>query len=330
MAAAAASSSSKPVTTAYYSYFRDAKLMSSFIKDQHKYNMFFYFVHGKYTGATMSVPDNNIVIQTGAGESFGCIVDTSIDVKILKKFVAQRKKTFNVFLGQKGNEDHGILEYFLYNVEKEPTIDKIVSLSEEDKTTKSGVWGIYQLNPLTSLIALQEDITKYLRLKPIRSSTLIEYVNKRYSDKPNIHVFINCTVIPKNTKISNLLIPGKTHHSNPVGTVPSVTYFNKSLYRPIGSSTNEPEALTEENTKDRLPRGLSYPKAGTTLRNIGIFHGAINTPAVGGGSVGGGSVGGGGGIATKPVLFSIPIPKKKPTRKLRHNLRKSRRRTYKK
>jgi len=225
-------------------------------------NIFMYFVHATLETEPATVPKNNVVIQTGAGAAFACTLDTSSDPEILERFLKRRNETFDILMGT--DIRITILNLFSYKVEGEDTLEKKIALAYSDlkKAEETGQkWGVYLIDQTMNKLVFHEDLTEYLIEESafhngILQSKMIQHANSVLDDKStNIHVFVNCTSVPKSLNLgglSKLKIPTAT-----TMTTRSITRHvepNKNAYAPNNIAT-----LKNFRTKmvDQLATALS-------------------------------------------------------------------------
>jgi hypothetical protein len=179
--------------------------------DSEDANIFMYFVHATLETEPATVPKNNVVIQTGAGASFACTLDTSSDPEILERFLRDRTHTFDILMG--AVEQITILNLFSYKVEDESTLEKKIGLTYSDlkKAEDTGQkWGVYLIDQTMNKLVFHDDLTEYLIEEStfhdgILQSKMIQHANSVLDDKPtNIHVFVNCASVPKSLNLGGL------------------------------------------------------------------------------------------------------------------------------
>ncbi len=181
-----------------------------------KYAVFFVFVHGELIqnshGPSFKTPENTVVIQTGAGDAYGCMTITSYDRYLLPRFSkANIEETFSKFLGSRGNIRNATLDNLIFNTPRDITLDKYIYLRQEDLADKNNYWGVYGLNNTTNVFI--PELTQVIVDKTTaadrgagkyRQSDFVNYVNAIPFEgiDMKVIVFINCVVASKTVPAS--------------------------------------------------------------------------------------------------------------------------------
>ena len=244
------------------SKFRDPEVVESMLEDE-EFNIVMYFVHGEFLPSETAVPPNSILIQTGEGASFGCTLDTSADPEIVHWFLEDREKAFRMLMGAETMQI-GVLSFFQLKVEKDPIrFDKMISLTVKDLEKglpRGQKWGIYLVDQITNKLFHHVELTEYVIKKTdkyggVTQTKMMERTNKVLNDKPNIHIFVNCSIIPK-TFPAALLAELEIPTGGPVAT--------RSVTRHVEPNKN---SYTRKNlTKSRDFEALAIQKVASEIR----------------------------------------------------------------
>lgn len=173
-------------------------------------DFYFVFTHGELIPNTgpyrFLTPADTIVIQTGGDETLGCLVSTDLDRSLLPSFQPRTiGKTFQFFLGERGNLRDAILTAMLFNTpaisSTDYTLNKRITLGLED-FTPGQLWGVFKLEPLSierNRLVRDDSLTRDIILSSgLTQEEFIQNVrNKSVSYKPKIFFFLNCAAAEK-------------------------------------------------------------------------------------------------------------------------------------
>lgn len=307
----------RAVRAAESNVYRQSDKLQNILKDPEKYNIFFVFVHGElipsvkpgHTNYSFITPPNTIVIQTGNESgtirTFGTKCTVDYDKKLIPKFSKNLTRTFDKFLGMRGDIADPILDPLIFNTPGEETLNKYLSLYDE-VTENYQHWGIFKLEPSRSFVTSSllgnsaenlieiTEATKYVRDSTARGLKItqfdiIQYLNIYFKKKLNIIIFINCIVAPASSNIRDFeksyeLASRRTHFS--VYNDPTRKY-NISTFSPksaVHLSFEPPANTTASNSrKSRLiRRRKSALLSGPFLKPVpGNFHNKENLNRLG-------------------------------------------------
>lgn len=231
------------------------------ILSENKYAIFFTFVHGELIPnsqrPSFKTPENTVVIQTGAGDAYGCMTMTTYDRYLLPRFsYANIQETFSKFLGSRGNVRNATLDNLIFNTPRDTTLDKYIYLRQSDLDDTSNYWGVYGLNNTTDVFL--PELTKVIidkttegnsTGKKYRQSDFVNLINSLPMDgiQLRIVIFINCVVASKGVAASEFsestrLAGVMTHYGreNTVGRFTGVKLFpgpSSRVLKAVGANT---------------------------------------------------------------------------------------------
>ncbi len=231
------------------------------ILSENKYAIFFTFVHGELIpnsqGPSFKTPENTVVIQTGAGDAYGCMTMTTYDRYLLPRFLnANIQETFSKFLGSRGNVRNATLDNLIFNTPRDTTLDKYIYLRQADLNDTSNYWGVYGLNNTTDVflpeltkVIIDKTTEGNLTGRKYRQSDFVNFINSLPMDgiQLRIVIFINCVVASKGVAASEFsestrLAGVMTHYGreNTVGRFTGVKYLpgpSSRVLKPVGANT---------------------------------------------------------------------------------------------
>lgn len=271
---------------------------SSYIKSAvlPKHNLWFVFTHGTLIPddekSTFVVPPDTIVIQAGARRAFECATMTGFDSLLLPRFREDSLEiTMDQLLGKVGHLEDPVLDNLIFATPGEETLDKFLLLDDSDLLRtripdEPEYWGVYEMrddlikanNILTNLVK-ETYLGSERGLWPLgRQSDLVDRINEmaaiKYGPrknrpnapaltsnsvvKPNIIVFVNCTVAPAASNVrkytgSYAVAQRPTHYSVPETATaePGVTVYPPAKRARIRSLTpNSPETVMRTRPLD--------------------------------------------------------------------------------
>lgn len=214
--------------------YRNPEILLPLIQDLTRYTFYFVMTHGELMQNNepyrFYTPENTMILQTGGGETAGCLVMTSLDEYLLPRFQpSQIRQTFETFLGLRGNIRDDTLAKMIFNTPSigpsDVTLNKFISLSQDDVDNPEQLWGVFKLVPhlvTPGLAEIEEDpqLTTFILNTPgLTEEDFVRHVQTtRGTATPTLFFFVNCPATdidydPADYSGSLMLATQPTHYS---------------------------------------------------------------------------------------------------------------------